>query len=68
MERYIRVKSIKAELGKKILSCSIINIIRSKYLRALKRLNKDRKYGSDTFKNRNNKFKKLFLLGHCLSK
>ena len=43
LERYIGVKGIKAKLGKKILSCSIVNIIGGKYLEALKRPHKDKK-------------------------
>jgi hypothetical protein len=62
------VKSIKVNLSKKNLSYSIVNTIKGKYLRALKRLNKSRKYNSNTFKNRNNKTKKLTLLGRYPSK
>jgi hypothetical protein len=68
LERCIEVKSIKANLNKRNLSCSIVNIIGGKYLRALKRLNKDRKYNSNTLKNRNNRTKRLALLGRHPSK
>jgi hypothetical protein len=57
------VKVIEAVLGKRNLSYSIVNIIGGKYLRALKRPNKGRKYNSNTFKNRNNRTKRLALLG-----
>ena len=39
------------------------NTIGGKYLRALRRPNKGRKYYSNTLKNRNNKAKRLALLG-----
>ena len=44
LKRYIGVKNIIANLSKRILSYSIVNIIGGKYLRALKRPNKDKKY------------------------
>ena len=68
LKRYIRAKDIKANLGKRILNYNIVNIIGGKYLGALRRLNKSKKYNSNTFKNRNNKSKKLALLGCCPSK
>jgi hypothetical protein len=37
-------KNIVTKLGKRNLSCSIVNAIRDKYLKGLKRLNKDKKY------------------------
>jgi hypothetical protein len=49
---YIKVKNTKANLGKRNLSYSIINIIGGKYLRALKRPNKGRKYNSNTPKKK----------------
>jgi len=39
-----------------------------KYLRALKGPNKGRKYNSNTLKNRNNRTKRLALLGRCSSR
>jgi hypothetical protein len=57
------VKGIEADLGKSILSYSIVNTIGGKYLRALRRPNKGRKYNSNTPKNRNNRIKRLALLG-----
>ena len=56
------VKGIKANGGKRNLSCSIVNAIGSKYPRALRRPNKGRKY------NRNNRTKRLALLGGCPSR
>ena len=68
LERRIGVKGIKANLGKRNLSYSIINIIGGKYLRALKRLNKGKKHNSNTLKNRNNRIKRLALLSKYSSK
>jgi hypothetical protein len=62
------VKSIKANLGKRNLSYSIVNIIGGKYLRALKRPNKGKKYNSNTLKNRSNRIKRLALLNRYLSR
>ena len=68
LERYIGVKSTKADLGKRNLSYSIVNIIGGKYLRALRRLNKSKKYNSNTPKNRSNRIKRLALLSKCFNK
>ena len=57
------VKGIEAILNKRNLSYSIVNAIGGKYLRALRRPYKGRKYNSNTLKNRNNRTKKLALLG-----
>ena len=46
----------------------MVNTIGGKYFRALKRPNKDRKYNSNTPKNRNNRTKRLALLGRCPSR
>jgi hypothetical protein len=62
LKKCIKVKSIKVNLGKRNLSYSIVNTIGGKYLRALKRPNKSRKYNSNTPKNRSNRIKKLALL------
>jgi len=59
------VKGIEAVLGKRNLSRSIVNTIGGKYLRALRKPNKGRKYNSNTFKDRNNRTKRLALLGRC---
>jgi len=68
LERYIGVKVIEANLGKRNLSYSIVNVIGGKYLRALRRPNKGRKYNNNTLKNRNNRTKRLALLGRCPSR
>ena len=68
LERYIGVKGIEADLGKRNLSYNIVNAIGDKYLRALKRLNKGKKYNGNTFKNRNNRIKRLALLGRSFNK
>ena len=68
LKRYMRVKGIEANLDKRNLSYSIVNTIGGKYLKALKRPNKGKKYNSNTFKNRNNRSKRLALLGKYLSK
>jgi len=62
------VKGIEAILGKRNLSHSIVNAMGGKHLRALKRPNKGGKYNSNTLKNRNNRTKKLALLGGCPSR
>jgi len=62
------VKDIEAVLGKRNLSHSIVNAIGGKYLRALRRPNKGRKYNSNTLKNRNNRTKRLALLDGCPSR
>jgi hypothetical protein len=51
-----------ANIGKRSLSCSIVNTIRGNNLRALKRPNKGKKkYNSNTLKDRNNRIKRLAL-------
>jgi len=62
------VKGIEAILGKRNPSRSIVNAIGGKHLRALRRPNKGRKYNSNTLKNRNNRTKRLALLGGCPSR
>jgi hypothetical protein len=56
------VKGTKANLNKRNLSHSIVNIMGGKYPRALKRPNKGRKYNSNTPKNKSNRIKRLALL------
>jgi len=46
----------------------MVKAIGGKYLRAPRRPNKGRKYNSNTFKNRNNRTKRLALLGGCPSR
>jgi hypothetical protein len=62
------VKGIKADSGKRNLSHSIVNAIGGKYLRALRRPNKGRKYNGNTPKNKSNRIKRLALLGRCPSR
>jgi len=57
------VKGIKVDLGKGNPSHSIGNAIGGKYLRALRGPNKGGKYNSNTLKDRNNRTKRLALLG-----
>jgi len=57
------VKGTEVDLGKGNLSRSIGNAIGGKYLRAPKGPNKGRKYNSNTLKDRNNRTKRLALLG-----
>ena len=61
-------KGIEAVLDKRNPGCSIVNTIGGKYLKALRRPNKGRKYNSNTSKNRNNRTKKLALLDRCSSR
>jgi hypothetical protein len=56
------VKSTEANTGKRNLSYSIVNAIRGKNLRALRRPNKGKKYNSNTSKYRSNRTKRLALL------
>jgi hypothetical protein len=62
------VKGIKANSGKRNLSYSMVNAMGGKYLRALRRPNKGRKYNSNTPKNRSNRIKRLALLSGCPSR
>jgi len=64
----MEVKGIETNLGKRNLSHSIVNAIGGKYLRAPKRPNKGRKYNGNTLKNRNNRTKRLALLGRRSSR
>jgi len=68
LERQIGVKGTEANLGKKNPSHSIGNTIGGKYLRALRGPNKGGKYNSNTLKDRNNRIKRLALLGRCPSR
>jgi len=62
------VKGTEVDLGKGNPSHNIGNAIGGKYLRALKGPNKGGKYNSNTLKNRNNRTKRLALLGGCSSR
>ena len=61
-------KSTNASTRKRNLSYTIVDAIRGKYLKALKTPNKGRKYNSNTFKNRNNRTKRLALEGKSPNK
>jgi hypothetical protein len=62
------VKGIKANTGKRNPSYSIVNTIGGSNLRALRRINKGRKYNNNTPKDRNNRAKRQALLGKCPSR
>jgi len=62
------VKGTEADLGKRNPSRSMVNAMGGKYLKALRRPNKGRKYNSNTPKNRGNRIKRLALLGKCFSR
>jgi len=62
------VEGTEANLGKRNPSHSIVNAMGGKYLRALRRPNKGRKYNSNTLKNRNNRTKRLAILGRYPSR
>jgi len=64
----MEVKGTEVGLGKGNLSYSIGNTIGGKYLRALRGPNKGRKYNSNTLKDRNNRTKRLALLGRYPSR
>jgi len=57
------VKDTEAILGKRNPGRSVVNTIGGKHLKAPRRLNKGRKYNGNTLKNRNNRTKRLALLG-----
>jgi len=62
------VKGVKTAVDKRHLSYNMVNAIGGKYLRALKRPNKSRKYNGNIFKDRDNRVKRLALLGRCPSR
>jgi hypothetical protein len=64
----MEVKGIKADLGKRNPSHSIVNAIGGKYLKAPRRPNKGKEYNGNTFKNRSNRTKRLALLDRCPSR
>ena len=68
LERHMGVKNAKANINKKSLSCSLVNTIKNNNPKAPKKSNKNRKYNNNIFKNRNNRFKRLALLGRCPSR
>ena len=66
--RCMGVKGVEAVAGKRYLSYSIVNAVGGKNLRALRRPNKGKKYNGNIFKDRDNKAKRLALLGRCFNK
>ena len=62
------VKGAEAVVGKRYLSYSMVNAVGGKNLRALRRPNKGRKYNSNTPKDRDNRAKRLALLGRYSSR
>jgi len=62
------VKGTEADSGKRNPSRGMVNAIGGKHLRAPRRPNKGRKYNSNTFKNRDNRTKRLALLGRYPSR
>ena len=62
------IKGIEAVANKRYLSYSMVNAIGGRDLRALRRPNKGRKYNSNTPKDRDNRAKRLALLGSCPSR
>ena len=68
LKRCMGVKGIKANIGKRNPSYSLVNAIGDKDLRALRRPNKGRKYNSNSPKDRNNRAKRLAILGRYPSK
>ena len=68
MVRCIGVKGVKAVADKRYLSYSMVNAMGGENLRVLRRPNKGRKYNGNIFKDRDNRAKRLALLGRCLSR
>ena len=68
LERRMGVEGAEANVGKRNQSYSMVNTMGDNVLRALRRPNKGRKYNSNTFKDRNNRTKRLALLGRYLNK
>ena len=59
------VKGAEMVADKRHLSYSMVNAIGGKYLRALRRPNKSKKYNGNTFKDKDNRAKRLALLSRC---
>ena len=68
MVKYIGGEGAETVVGKRYPSHSIVNAVGGENSRALRRPNKGRKYNGNTFKNRDNRAKRLALLGRCLNK
>ena len=65
LKKYMGVQGTKADTSKRNPSSSMVNIIGGNNLRASRKPNKVKKYNNNIFKNRNNKTKRLALLGRC---
>ena len=61
-------ESAKTVADKRHLNYSIVNAIGGENLKALRRPNKSKKYNNNIFKDRDNRAKRLALLGRCFSK
>ena len=59
------VEGAETVADKRYLSYSIVNAIGGKHLRTLRRPNKSRKYNGNTSEDRDNRSKRLALLGRC---
>ena len=66
--KYIGGEGIEAVIDKRCLSYSIVNAVRGKNLRVIRRPNKGRKYNSNTPKDRDNRSKRLAFLGRYPSR
>ena len=64
----MEVEGAEAIAGKRYLSYSIVNTMGGKNSKALKRPNKCKKHNGNTFKDRDNRAKRLALLGRCPSR
>ena len=62
------VKGAETVAGKRYLSYSMVNAVGGENSRALKRPNKGRKHNGNIFKDRDNRAKRLALLGRCPSR
>ena len=62
------VEGVKAVAGKRYPSHSMVNAIGGENSSALRRPNKGRKYNGNIFKDRDNRAKRLALLGRCPSR
>ena len=59
------VKGVETVADKRHPSYSMVNTMGGKYLKVLKKPNKNKKYNGNIFKDRNNRVKRLALLGRC---
>ena len=62
------VKGAETVVDKRYLNYSIVNVIGGKYLRVLRRPNKNKKYNNNIFKDKDNRVKRLALLGRCFNR